>query len=51
LQAAGAPVRVRLFDEVGHTTIVAALAQPLHWLAPVLPEVLAFVGPPASAQA
>jgi acetyl esterase/lipase len=49
LQAAGATVRVRLFDGVGHTTIVAALAQPLHWLAPVLPEVLAFVGPPASA--
>lgn len=50
LQAAGAPVRYRLFDNLSHTTIVAAMARPLNWLAPVLPEVLAFVGP-ARAQA
>ena len=51
LQAAGVPVRHRLFDGVGHMTIAAALARPLNWLAPVLPEVLAFVDPPAPAQA
>lgn len=45
LQAVGAPVRYQLFERVGHTGIVAALARPLNWLAPVLPEVLAFVDP------
>lgn len=50
LQAVGAPVRHRLYDNLNHATIVAALARPLRWLAPVLPEVLAFVGP-ARAQA
>jgi len=51
LQAAGAPARYKLFDGVGHMTIVAALARPLHWLAPVLPEVLAFVEPAPLSQA
>jgi acetyl esterase/lipase len=45
LQAVGAPVRYKLFDSLGHTSIMAALARPLNWLAPVLPEVLAFVDP------
>lgn len=43
LQAAGAPVRVKLFDRVGHASVLGAVARPLNWLAPVLPEVLAFV--------
>ena len=47
LRAAGAPVHYRLFDGLNHTTILAALARPLNWLAPVLPEVLAFVNPAA----
>ena len=51
LQAAGAPVKVRLFDGLGHMSIAAALARPLNWLGPVLPEVLAFVEPTAPRQA
>ena len=47
LRAAGAPVRHRLFDGLNHTTILAAVARPLNWLAPVLPEVLAFLDSPA----
>jgi acetyl esterase/lipase len=43
LAAAGAPVRYKLFGRVGHASLLAAMAPPLTWLAPVLPEVLAFV--------
>ena len=43
LEAAGAPVRVRLFDGVSHPTVLGALARPLRVLAPVLDEVLRFV--------
>lgn len=43
LRAAGTEVDVRIFDNIGHVTTVAALARPLDWLAPVLPTVLAFV--------
>lgn len=43
LEAAGAPVRVRLFDGVSHPTVLGALARPLRALAPVLDEVLGFV--------
>jgi acetyl esterase/lipase len=46
LQDAGASTRVRLFDRVNHVTVLASLASPLNWLAPVLPEVLAFVQAP-----
>lgn len=48
LRAAGAPVSFDLLERVNHVTIVAAMARPLHWLAPVLDEVLAFIGPPAA---
>ncbi len=43
LQDAGANTRVMLFDRVNHVTVLASLASPLNWLAPVLPEVLGFV--------
>ena len=42
LRAAGTEVDVRIFDNIGHVTTVAALARPLKWLAPVLPTVVAF---------
>ena len=44
LQAAGVQTRVELFPRVNHVTLLAALAQPLRWLAPVRSEVLAFLG-------
>lgn len=44
LRAAGVPVQVKLFDRVNHATVLGAVARPLSWLAPVLPEVLGFVG-------
>ncbi len=46
LEAAGVPVRVRVFDRVSHPTVLGALARPLRRLAPVLDEVLTFVGAP-----
>lgn len=44
LKAAGVPVRVELYPRVNHVTLLAAMAQPLRWLAPVRAEVLAFLG-------
>ena len=44
LEAAGVPVSYKLYERVGHVTLAAALARPLNWLAPVLPDVLEFVG-------
>ena len=46
LQTEGANTRVVLFDRVSHITVLASLASPLNWLAPVLPEVLGFVKEP-----
>ena len=43
LRAAGTEVEMRIFDNIGHVSTVAALARPLDWLAPVLPTVVAFV--------
>jgi acetyl esterase/lipase len=43
LAAAGVPVRVQLFDRVGHATLVGALAGPLSWLAPVRQELVGFL--------
>lgn len=43
LKDLGAPVVLKLYDGVDHTTIVAALARPLRWLAPVLDDVAGFV--------
>ena len=44
LQAAGVPTRVELYPRVNHVTLLAAMAQPLRWLAPVRSEVVAFLG-------
>ena len=49
LQAVGAPVEIKLYERVNHVTLAAALAWPLHWLAPVLDDVMAFIGRPAPA--
>jgi acetyl esterase/lipase len=49
LKSAGVPVRVQLFPRVNHVTLLAAMGQPLRWLAPVRAEVLAFLGLPAPA--
>ncbi|HSV54688.1 MAG TPA: alpha/beta hydrolase [Burkholderiaceae bacterium] len=46
LTALGASATVQLFGGVSHTTILASMARPLNWLAPVLPEVLGFLGLP-----
>jgi acetyl esterase/lipase len=43
LEAAGVPVRMRLFDELNHATSVGAMAKPLRWMAPVRDEVLSFI--------
>jgi len=43
LQQAGAPVTLKLYENVNHTTLVVALARPLRWLAPVLDDVGDFV--------
>lgn len=47
LKAAGATVDVKLFDKVNHVTVLGAVARPLNWMAPVLAEVLGFLGMPA----
>ena len=46
LQAAGVPVQVKLYPHVNHLTLVAALAGPLRWLAPVLDDVVGFIAVP-----
>jgi acetyl esterase/lipase len=47
LRKVGVPVRHKLYDRVGHTTVLAAMAGPLDWLAPVRADVLAFLEPAA----
>lgn len=47
LKTLGVPVTVKLYDRVGHMTLIAAFGAPLRWLAPALEDVTAFVnGPP-----
>ncbi|MBC7470220.1 MAG: alpha/beta hydrolase [Ramlibacter sp.] len=46
LKAAGVSVRVELYPRVNHVTLLAAMSQPLRWLAPVRAEVLDFLGLP-----
>ena len=46
LQAAGVPVQLKLYPRVSHATLVAALAWPLRWLAPVLDDVVGFITAP-----
>jgi acetyl esterase/lipase len=43
LQRAGVAVELRMYERVNHMTLAAALAWPLHWLAPVLDDVVAFI--------
>lgn len=43
LQDAKVPVSVHMYDGVNHITLVAAMARPLRWLAPVLDDVTTFV--------
>jgi acetyl esterase/lipase len=43
LQADGVPVTLKLYDHVNHVTLAGSFAWPLHWLAPVLDDVAAFV--------
>lgn len=44
LQSAGVPVTLKMYDGVGHITLVASLARPLRFLAPTLEDVVAFIG-------
>ena len=46
LKTAGVPTQVKLYERVNHVTLLAAMAQPLRWLAPVRSEVLAFLSLP-----
>ena len=45
LRAAGVPVRVQLFDNLSHVTLIGAFGKPVQWLGgPVLPPVMDFLG-------
>ncbi|MEJ8845458.1 alpha/beta hydrolase [Variovorax rhizosphaerae] len=47
LRAVGVDVQVREFDNLGHVTLIAAVAKPLRWLGgPVLPPIVKFLGLP-----
>ncbi|MEJ8857806.1 alpha/beta hydrolase [Variovorax robiniae] len=47
LRAAGVDVQVQEFDDLGHVTLIANVAKPLHWLGgPVLPPIVKFLGLP-----
>lgn len=43
LQSAGVPVTLKMYDGVGHLTLVASLARPLRLLAPTLRDVADFI--------
>jgi len=43
LRAAGVPVEEFYFSKTSHATLVASMARPLRWLAPVLDRVTAFI--------
>jgi acetyl esterase/lipase len=43
LRAHKVPVQEIYYDKVSHTTLVATIAAPLHWLAPTLDQVAEFV--------
>ncbi|MEO8250454.1 MAG: alpha/beta hydrolase [Burkholderiales bacterium] len=45
LRAAGVPVEKHIWGDLGHVTLIAAVADPLEWLGgPVLPPILEFLG-------
>lgn len=46
LKAAGVSTQVKLYPRVNHVTLLAAMAQPLRWLAPVRDDVLDFLSLP-----
>jgi acetyl esterase/lipase len=46
LRAAGVDTEVKLYPRVSHVTLLAAVAQPLRWLAPVRADILDFLGLP-----
>ncbi|VWX59806.1 Acetyl esterase/lipase [Burkholderiales bacterium 8X] len=47
LRSLGVPIRVELFDDLNHVTLIGAVAKPLRWLGgPVLPPILSFMGLP-----
>lgn len=48
LKAEGVDVTAELLDGVSHTTVIAAMASPLRFLAPVRARVLGFLGLPAT---
>ena len=43
LQAAGTPVTLKMYERASHATLIGAFAAPLHWVAPVLDDVTAFI--------
>ena len=43
LQVLQVPVTLKVYDRVGHATLIGAFGTPLRWLAPVLDDVTAFV--------
>lgn len=43
LEAAGVPVTLKIYEQLGHPGLVASLAAPLRWLAPTLDDVSAFI--------
>ena len=48
LRSAGGAVRDRVYDGVGHATLVGAVAGPLRWFAPVLEDIDGFARAPRS---
>ncbi|CAN5753221.1 alpha/beta hydrolase [soil metagenome] len=49
LEAAGAPVTLKIYERPSHAVLIGAFALPLRWIAPVLNDVTDFIGsaPPA----
>lgn len=48
LRSAGVEVQVREFGNLGHVTLIGAVAKPLEWLGgPVMPHVISFLGLPS----
>ena len=43
LRTAGIPATLNLYERASHTTLIGAFAWPLHWVAPVLDDVVAFI--------
>ena len=43
LKAAGVQTQVKLYPRVNHITLLAAVAQPLRWLAPVREDIVSFL--------